>query len=258
MGSLLQLIAPFLTQSVVDKGIGNQNIGFITLVLIAQLVLMVSRTSVDFIRSWLLLHISTRINISLISDFLIKLIKLPISFFDTKMIGDIMQRIGDHSRIQSFLTGSSLSILFSMINLVIFSVVLAIYCLKILAVFIIGSIVYFIWVWLFLKKRRELDFKRFAQMFDNQSTLFQLITGMQEIKLNNCERQKRWKWERIQARLFRVSVQGLALSQWQQAGAMFFNESKNIFITFLSASAVIKGDITIGYDDEYSILQVKP
>ncbi len=246
IGSLLQLIAPFLTQSVVDKGIGNQNIGFVRLVLIAQLVLMVSRTSVDFIRNWLLLHISTRINISLISDFLIKLMKLPIGFFDTKMIGDIMQRIGDHSRIQSFLTGSSLNILFSMINLVIFSIVLAIYSTQILGVFLIGSTIYFIWVWLFLKKRRELDFKRFSQMADNQSNLFQLITGMQEIKLNNCERQKRWKWERIQARLFRVSIQGLALSQWQQAGALFFNETKNIFITFLSASAVIKGDITLG------------
>jgi ATP-binding cassette subfamily B protein len=246
IGSLLQLIAPFLTQSVVDKGIGNQNIGFVRLVLIAQLVLMVSRTSVDFIRNWLLLHISTRINISLISDFLIKLMKLPIGFFDTKMIGDIMQRIGDHSRIQSFLTGSSLNILFSMINLIIFSIVLAIYSMQILAVFLIGSTIYFVWVWLFLKKRRELDFKRFAQMADNQSNLFQLITGMQEIKLNNCEHQKRWKWERIQARLFRVSIQGLALSQWQQAGALFFNETKNIFITFLSASAVIKGDITLG------------
>lgn len=246
LGSLLQLIAPFLTQSVVDKGIGNQNIGFVTLVLIAQLILMVSRTSVDFIRNWLLLHISTRIDISLISDFLIKLMKLPIGFFDSKMIGDIMQRIGDHSRIQSFLTGSSLNILFSMINLVIFSIVLAFYNLKILGIFLLGSVIYFIWVWLFLKKRRELDFKRFAQMSDNQSNLFQLITGMQEIKLNNCERQKRWKWERIQARLFRVSVQGLALSQWQQAGALFFNETKNIFITFLSASAVIKGEITLG------------
>lgn len=246
LGSLLQLIAPFLTQSVVDKGIGNQNLGFVTLVLVAQLVLMVSRTSVDFIRNWLLLHISTRINISLISDFLIKLMKLPIGFFDTKMIGDIMQRIGDHTRIQSFLTGSSINILFSMVNLLIFGAVLAVYSLKILGVFIIGSIIYFIWVWLFLKKRRELDFKRFAQMSDNQSNLFQLITGMQEIKLNNCERQKRWKWERIQARLFRVNIQGLALSQWQQAGAMFFNETKNIFITFLSASAVIKGDITLG------------
>ena len=246
LGSLLQLILPFLTQSVVDKGIGNQNLNFVTLVLIAQMVLMVSRTAVDFIRNWLLLHISTRIDISLISDFLIKLMKLPISFFDTKMIGDIMQRIGDHSRIQNFLTGSSINILFSTVNLLIFSVVLAIYSLQILGVFIIGSTIYFIWVWLFMKKRRELDFKRFAQLADNQSNLYQLITGMQEIKLNNCERQKRWKWERIQARIFRVSVQGLALNQWQQAGALFFNESKNIFITFLAASAVIKGDITLG------------
>ncbi len=246
LGSLLQLILPFLTQSVVDKGIGNQNLNFVSLVLIAQMVLMVSRTTIDFIRNWLLLHISTRIDISLISDFLIKLMKLPISFFDTKMIGDIMQRIGDHSRIQSFLTGSSINILFSMVNLLIFSIVLAIYSLQILGVFIIGSIIYFIWVWLFMKKRRDLDFKRFAQMADNQSNLYQLITGMQEIKLNNCERQKRWKWERIQARIFRISVQGLALNQWQQAGALFFNESKNIFITFLAASAVIKGDITLG------------
>ena len=246
LGSMLQLIAPFLTQSVVDKGIGNQNLSFVTLVLVAQMVLIISRTSVDFIRNWLLLHISTRIDISLISDFLFKLMKLPIAFFDTKMIGDIMQRIGDHSRIQNFLTGSSLNILFSMVNLLIFSMVLAIYSLKILCVFLIGSTIYFLWVLIFMKKRRELDFKRFAQMADNQSNLYQLITGMQEIKLNNCERQKRWKWERIQARIFRISVQGLALNQWQQAGALFFNETKNIFIIFLSASAVIKGDITLG------------
>jgi len=246
VGSLLQLIAPFLTQAVVDKGINTQNINFVTLVLIAQLVLIISRTSVDFIRNWLLLHISTRINISLISDFLIKLMRLPIGFFDTKMIGDIMQRIGDHSRIESFLTGSSLNILFSMINLLIFSIVLALYDIKILGVFLLGSAIYFIWVWLFLKKRRELDFKRFAQLSSNQSNLFQLITGMQEIKLNNCERQKRWKWENIQARLFKVNIQGLTLSQWQQAGAVFFNESKNILITFMSAMAVINGDMTLG------------
>jgi len=246
LGSLLQLILPFLTQSVVDKGIGNQNLGFVYLVLIAQFVLVVSRTTVEFLRNWILLHISTRINISLISDFLIKLMKLPIGFFDTKMIGDLMQRIGDHSRIQSFLTGSSLSILFSMFNLVIFGIVLAIYSLKILLVFLVGSVIYFLWVWIFMKKRRELDFKRFAQMADNQSNLYQLITGMQEIKLNNCERQKRWKWERIQARLFKVNVKGLALSQYQQAGGLFFNETKNILITFLSAAAVIKGDMTLG------------
>jgi ATP-binding cassette, subfamily B, bacterial len=246
LGSLLQLILPFMTQSVVDKGIGNQNLGFIVLILIAQMVLMVSRTAVDFIRNWLLLHISTRINISLISDFLIKLMKLPISFFDTKMIGDIMQRIGDHSRIQSFLTSSSLSILFSAVNLLIFSIVLAYYNLNILWVFLIGSTIYFLWVWLFMKRRRDLDFKRFSQLSDNQSYLFQIITGMQEIKLNNCERKKRWKWERIQARIFRVSLKSLALDQWQQAGALFINESKNIFITFLAASSVIKGDITLG------------
>jgi ATP-binding cassette subfamily B protein len=246
LGSLLQLIFPFLTQSIVDKGIGNQNISFIYLILIAQFILIVSRMSVDFIRNWILLHISTRINISLISDFLIKLMKLPIGFFDTKMTGDIMQRIGDHTRIEQFLTSSSLTILFSMFNLIIFSVVLAMYNLQILAIFLIGSTIYFIWVWLFMKKRRELDFKRFAQASENQSNVIQLITGMQEIKLNNCEKQKRWKWERIQAKLFKVSIKSLALSQYQQVGAIFFNETKNIVITFLAAYSVIKGNMTLG------------
>jgi len=246
LGSLLQLIFPFLTQSLVDKGIGNQNISFVYIVLIAQFVLIVSRTVVDFIRNWILLHISTRINISLISDFLIKLMKLPIGFFDTKMTGDIMQRIGDHTRIEQFLTSSSLSILFSMFNLVVFSVVLAMYNLTILAIFLAGSAIYFIWVWLFMKKRRELDFKRFAQAAENQSNVIQLITGMQEIKLNNCEKQKRWKWERIQAKLFKVSIKSLALSQYQQIGGIFFNETKNIVITFLAAYAVIKGNMTLG------------
>lgn len=246
LGSLLQLIFPFLTQSIVDKGVGNQNVGFIFLVLIAQFILIISRMSVDFIRNWLLLHISTRINISLISDFLIKLMKLPIGFFDTKMTGDIMQRIGDHTRIEQFLTSSSISIIFSMFNLVIFSVVLAIYSPMILGIFLVGSAVYFFWVWLFMKKRRELDFKRFAQAAENQSNVIQLITGMQEIKLNNCEKQKRWQWERIQAKLFKVSIKSLALSQYQQIGAIFFNETKNILITFLAAYAVVKGDMTLG------------
>jgi ATP-binding cassette subfamily B protein len=246
IGSLLQLVLPFLTQSVVDKGVGNQNLSFVKLVLVAQLIMMVSRTSVDFIRNWLMLHISTRIDVSLISDFLIKLMRLPVGFFDTKRIGDLMQRIGDHSRIQNFLTGSSLNILFSAVNLVIFGVVLAIYNVGIVSIFFAGSIVYFLWVWMFLKERRKLDYSRFVQNAENQSNLYQLVTGMQEIKLNNCEQQKRWKWERIQARLFRVNTRSLALSQWQQAGAMFFNETKNIIITFLSASAVIKGDISLG------------
>ncbi|MCI0471421.1 MAG: peptidase domain-containing ABC transporter [Candidatus Aminicenantes bacterium] len=246
LGSLLQLIFPFLTQAIVDFGIYNQNIDFITLVLIAQLVLFISQASVDFIRSWILLHISTRINISLISDFLIKLMKLPIGFFDTKMIGDIMQRIGDHRRIESFLTTSTLNILFSMINLLIFGVVLFIYNITIFTVFFIGSFLYVVWIYLFMKKRRELDFKRFGQLAENQSNLIQLITGMQEIKLNNCEKQKRWSWERIQARVFRVNIKSLALSQYQQAGTVFINQTKNIFITFIAAKAVVDGDMTLG------------
>ncbi|MDX9933206.1 MAG: cysteine peptidase family C39 domain-containing protein, partial [Bacteroidales bacterium] len=233
LGSLLQLILPFLTQSVVDVGIGNQDLAFITLILISQLVLAATQMSVDFLRNWILLHISTRINISLISDFLIKLMKLPIGFFDSKLIGDIMQRIGDHTRIQNFLTGSSLSTLFSMVNLVIFSAVLAWYDLKILGIFLFGNAMYIAWILLFMKKRRELDFKRFALAADNQSTLFQIITGMQEIKLNNCEKQKRWRWERLQAAQFKVSIKGLALGQYQQVGSLFLAQATNIFVSFL-------------------------
>ena len=246
LGALLQLIFPFLTQAIVDIGIANQDLGFITLILIAQLVLFISQASVEFIRSWILLHISTRVNISLISDFLIKLMKLPIGFFDSKMIGDLMQRIGDHTRIENFLTVSSLSILFSIVTLLIFSVVLAVYSLKILLIFLLGSGLYIAWVLLFMKKRREVDHKRFAQMADNQSNLIQLITGMQEIKLNNCERQKRWDWEKIQARLFKINIRGLALNQYQQAGAVFFNQTKNILIIFVAADSVVRGDMTLG------------
>jgi ATP-binding cassette subfamily B protein len=246
VGSLLQLIFPFLTQAIVDFGINNQDIGFITLILIAQLALFAGRTSVEFIRSWILLHVSTRINISLISDFLIKMMKLPIGFFDTKMIGDILQRIGDHRRIENFLTTSTLNILFSLINLVIFGIVLFIYDIRIFTIFLVGSILYFFWIYLFMKKRRELDFKRFNQLADNQSNLIQLITGMQEIKLNNCEKQKRWQWERIQTRLFRVNIKSLSLSQYQQIGSIFINQSKNIFITFFAAKAVIDGEMTLG------------
>jgi len=246
LGSVLQLIFPFLTQAIVDFGISNQDIAFVYLVLIAQLVLYFSRTVVEFIRSWILLHISTRVNISLISDFLIKLMKLPIKFFDTKMTGDLLQRIADHVRIENFLTTTTLNILFSMVNLVIFGIVLAIYDMTIFTVFIAGSLLYIFWIYIFMKKRRTLDFKRFAQQADNQSNLIQLITGMQEIKLNNCERQKRWEWETIQAKLFKVNVKSLSLNQYQQAGSLFINETKNIFISFLAAKAVIDGNISLG------------
>ncbi len=246
LGTLLQLIFPFLTQTIVDYGIGNNNLSFVVVILIAQLTLYVAQTAVEFIRSWILLHISTRINISIISDFLIKLMKLPIGFFDTKMIGDIMQRIGDHSRIEAFLTSSTLNTLFSFVNLIVFSIVLALYNLKLFMVFLVASILYVLWITIFLKKRKELDYKRFAQASAEQSNLYQLITGMQEIKLNNCEKQKRWEWENIQAKLFRVSIKGLALSQYQQSGAFFINETKNILISFVSAAAVIKGNMTLG------------
>ena len=246
LGSVLQLIFPFLTQSIVDIGIQNQDLSFVTLILVAQVMLFFSRTAVEFIRGWILLHLGTRINISILSDFLIKLMKLPVSFFDTKMIGDLLQRIGDHNRIESFLTGSTLNILFSFINLIVFGVVLAIYDLEIFTVFFIGSGVYVAWILIFMKKRRELDYKRFDQMSSNQSSLIQLITGMQEIKLHNSEKQKRWEWERIQAKLFKVSISSLALNQYQQAGSSFINELKNIIITFLAAKAVIDGSITLG------------
>ncbi|BDX39645.1 ABC transporter ATP-binding protein [Tenuifilaceae bacterium CYCD] len=246
LGSLLQLLLPFLTQSIVDQGIGNRNISFIYLVLIAQLVLTVSRVTVEFIRGWILLHLGTRVNVALISDFLSKLMRLPMRFFDAKMTGDLMQRIGDHSRIQSFLTGTSLNVIFSVFNVVIFSVVLLMYSSTIFAVFFIGSALYAIWVVLFLRKRAELDNRRFAQMSANQSNLIQLIQGMQEIKLNGCEQQKRWEWESIQAKIFKVSVKGLALSQYQQSGALLLNETKNIIITILAAKSVVDGNMTLG------------
>ncbi len=246
LGSLLQLVFPFLTQSIVDHGIGNQNLSFIYLVLIAQLVLTLSRASVDFIRNWILLHIGVRVNISLISDFLAKLMRLPMKYFDTKLTGDLLQRIGDHRRIETFLTGTTLNILFSLVNLVIFGLVLLYYNILIFAVFLIGSILYGLWVYIFLRRRAELDHRRFAQMSAHQSNLIQLIQGMQEIKLQNCEQQKRWEWEAIQARIFRIGIKGLALKQYQQSGALVLNEVKNIIITVIAATAVVDGSMTLG------------
>ncbi|MEO5776228.1 MAG: peptidase domain-containing ABC transporter [Flavobacterium sp.] len=245
-GSLLQLIFPFLTQSIVDVGIQNQNIHFIYLILFAQLCLFFGSTALELIRSWILLHLSTRINISLISDFFIKLMNLPISFFDVRMTGDIMQRINDHHRIERILTTSSLSVLFSAINMIIMGGVLAYYNLKIFAVFFIGSVLYFFWVTIFLKRRKELDYKRFSEVSQEQSKVIELINGMQEIKLHNAEKQKRWGWEYIQARLFKVSMKGLVLEQTQTIGSNFINELKNIIIIFLSAKLVIDGQITLG------------
>lgn len=246
LGSLLSLIFPFLTQSLVDYGVNHQNMGFIRLVLISQLVLFAGTMAVELIRSWIILHMNSRINISIISDFLIKLMKLPIRFFDTKMIGDITQRINDHTRIEQFLTTGTLNTLFSFVTLAIFSVVLGIYSMKILGIFLVGSILSIICIILFLKKRKELDYKRFQQQSDNQNSLYELITGMQEIKLNNCERPKRWEWERIQARLFKLNVGSLALEQYQQTGNLFFTQLKNILISYMAAREVVNGNMTLG------------
>lgn len=246
LGSLLSMVFPFLTQSVVDIGINTRDLNFIYIVLLGQFMLFFSQTAVDFIRRWILLHLSTRINISLISDFLIKLMKLPIGFFDTKMIGDLLQRINDHHRIERFLSTSTLTILFSFFNLIIFGFVLAYYNMYIFLIFLVGSILYIGWVLAFLNLRKKLDYKRFQEMSRNQSSLIHLINGMQEIKLNNCEKQKRWEWERIQAKMFKINVKSVTLEQTQQAGSLFINQSKNILITFFAAYAVVNGSMTLG------------
>ena len=246
LGSLLQLVFPFLTQAIVDTGIGGKDVGFVWLVLLAEMMLLFSRTAIDFIRSKILLHISTRINISLISDFFIKLMKLPMKFFDTKLMGDLLQRIEDHRRVEQFLTSSSLSLLFSFFTFLIFGVVLAVYNLGIFLVFLFGTSLYASWIILFLKKRRQLDYKYFEQAGRNRNVTYQLIGGMQEIKLQGCEQRKRWEWEDVQADLFKVNLQSLNLQQVQQAGSITINEVKNILITVLAATAVIHGNMTLG------------
>jgi len=245
-GSIISMIFPFLMQSVVDYGIANSDLAFVVMVLTAQVVLTFGQTANGLIRSWIMLHVTTRVSIALITDFLVKLMKLPIAFFDIKMIGDVMQRIQDHHRIQSFLTKSLIDIVFAVITLVIYTFVMATYHLGILGIFFIGSTLYIGWILLFLKRRRELDYKRFQQSSADKNNLVQLVHGMQEIKLNACEKQKRWEWESIQARLYRVSVKGLALNQEQRIGATFINQAKDLFISFLSAKAVIEGDMTLG------------
>jgi len=246
LASILQLIFPFLTQSIVDYGINNQDMDFIYLILISQLVVVVSRQSIDFIRGWILLHLTTRINISLISDFLIKLMKLPLGFFDTRLIGDLLQRVGDHRRIEVFLTSASLNILLAIFHIIVFSIVLALYSIPILVIFLAGSCLYILWLTIFMKKRKELDFKRFQRQAEHQSNLIQIINGIEEIKLNDAEKEKRWKWEQIQASLFNLSIKSLSLNQYQQAGAVFINEVKNIIITFIAASSVVHGNMTLG------------
>lgn len=246
LGCILQLIMPFLTQSIVDIGIKNGDIGFVWLVLLGEVFIVVGRTITDFIRRWLLLHISMRINISLVSDFFIKLLKLPMAFFDTKLMGDIMQRMGDHSRVQSFLTNQELSIVFSFLGFIIFGIVLFIYNKLIFGVFLLGSIVYGIWISTFLQRRKVLDYELFEHQAKNNNKTYQFISCMQEIKLQDCEQRRRWEWEDVQADLFSVQMKSLKLQQTQEAGSIFINEIKNVVITVLSATAVIDGQMTLG------------
>lgn len=246
VGSLLQLILPFLTQAIVDVGIKKHSISFIWLILLGQLVLTISRTAIDFIRRWLLLHISMRINISLVSDFFIKLLKLPMSFFETKLLGDLMQRMGDHSRVNGFLTQQTLSIVFSFFTFIVFSIVLLFYNWLIFSIFLLGSLLYGSWLALFLRRRKVLDYEFFEQQAINNNKTYEFITSMQEIKLQDCEQRRRWEWEDVQAELFGVQMKSLKLQQTQEAGSIFINELKNIIITVVAAIAVIQGQLTLG------------
>ena len=245
-GSMVSMLFPFLTQSLVDYGIQLRNVGFIYLILFSQLLLFLGNIGVDMIRNWVLLHVNTRLSVSIVSNFLTKLMKLPINFFESKNIGDISQRISDHHRIEEFLTGSSLTTLFSFINLIVFSVVLAMYDVKLLSIFFIGSIISISWVFIFLKQRKNLDYLRFQRLRENQNSIYELITGMQEIKLNNCEQARRWEWEKIQAKLFKINIKSLSLEQYQEMGASFFTQLKNILISFVAAKLVLDNQITLG------------
>lgn len=246
VGSLIQMVLPFLSQAMVDQGINGRNLNIITLILFAQLGFFVATLSIDYIRSWIMLHMHSRIEIQLIADFLIKLTAMPLQFFDLRMTGDILQRIGDHGRIKNFLLSNSMRIVFSLINFVVFLAILAYYNMLVLAIFVVGNTLYIIWISFFMRFRRELDIKRFNQSALEQSKMIQLVQGMQDIKLNNCERQKRWEWERIQVRLFKIGLKGLRIGQIQQSGSVFFTQTTHILIYYIAAKSVVEGSMTLG------------
>lgn len=246
VGSVIQMILPFLSQAMVDQGINGRNLNIITLILFAQLGFFVATLSIDYIRSWIMLHMNSRIDIQLIADFLIKLTAMPLQFFDSRMTGDILQRIGDHARIKNFLLSNSMRIVFSIINFVVFLAILAYYNALVLAIFVVGNTLYVIWISFFMRYRRELDIKRFNQSAMEQSKMIQLVQGMQDIKLNNCERQKRWEWERIQVRLFQIGLKGLRIGQIQQSGSVFFTQTTHILIYYIAAKSVVEGSMTLG------------
>lgn len=246
LSTVFSFIFPFLSQAMIDVGINQQNLSFINLILISQLILQVSTLFIELIRSWVLLHVGTRISLSIISDFLIKVLRLPFSFFENKNVGDLLQRIGDHSVVQEFLTNASLNIIFSLINFVVFAIIMIIYDVKIFTIFMVGSMIYLLWTLLFLKERKRLNYKTFNQSSENKNAILQLLNGVQEIKLQNCEKKKRWEWEKVQAKQFKISIESLKLGQIQQIGGFFIEHTKNIFISFLAAKSVVSGSITLG------------
>lgn len=246
ISSLLQLIFPFLTQSVVDTGINTQNLQFVVIVLFAQLMLTFSQTIIGFIRSRLMLRLSNVLNLQILSDFWIKLTKLPVSYFDAHHTGDTIQRIGDHRTIQGFLTGTALNTIFSIFNFLIYAIVLVIYNVQLFYIFCIGSTIYFLWVQLFLKFRRKLNYETFHVSAKENNAKLQLIQGMQEIRLNNAEKQHRWEWENIQANIFKLNFKSLNYSQIQQVGATFINQTQGIVISFIVSKLVIDGQLTFG------------
>lgn len=244
--SVLGFVFPILTQKIVDSGIQLKDKSLIWLIILAQLGILVSRFSVDFLRSWALLQVNSRINILFLSDFLHKIVRLPLAFFDSKNVGDIMQRIEDNSRIERFLTGESFLAVFSVINIAVFSALLAYYKLQFLVIFIVGNTAYIIWVMLFLKYRHELDNRRFAQASGEQSKLIQLITGIAELKINRSEKKEIWGWEKLQANLYTIGVKSLLLFQIQRTGGLFFGQFVNLIITYLAAISVVDGQLTLG------------
>lgn len=246
IGTVLKLLPPFLTQSIVDVGINNNNIDFIYLILIAQLMLMVGRNSMEAVRGWLLLHVSTRVSISLLTDFIAKIMRLPMAFFTEKSLGDVMQRVEDQKRVEVFLSTQLSNILFSIVNIVIYTAIFAIYDGFIFGIFLGATLLYITWINLFMRKRRDLDAKRFEMAAQERDKLVQIVQGMPDIKLANAEMPKRWDWEMLRAKLFRQNMRTLALSQTQQIGGLIINESKNILITFLSAKAVLDGNLSVG------------
>lgn len=245
-GSLITLIFPFLTQALIDNGVKDQSIEIIKIILIGQLFLFFGSAIIEIIRNWITLYIGSHINIKIISDFLLKLMKLPIRFFDSKMMGDFTQRISDHERIENFLTSQSLLTLFSLINLAVFLIVLGIYDLTILGVFVVLTVIAVAWVFRFQRKRKILDYIRFQSKALNQDAVYEMINGMQEIKLNNFETYKRNEWVDIQLKLFKISTKILVLDQYQSVGYTFINHFKNILVTYFAAKEVILGNITLG------------